>query len=283
MALLHPGFPKSVVAIGTKQGKHFVTDSTGFIVNIEVSESDKKILLPKNFNGVMPISLLVTNRHVFDGRDEVIVRFNDQQQVTLILKNMEGKFWTNHENENVDIAVSFIPSIPKPTDASVVVGLEEGWFATSKVMEREGVSIGDEVYALGFPLRLAGEERNYPIARGGIIARFDAEILKNHYYYVDVAIYPGNSGGPVILKPAANSLKGTQKVTKTYIIGVVASVEMQPQNLYGIRNNRYEMRMVLYEHANLGRVVPMECVKEAVDYLKRRIDQRKPGTGKKKS
>ena len=108
-------------------------------------------------------------------------------------------------------------------------------------MEQEGVSIGDEVYALGFPLRLAGEERNYPIVRSGVIARFDAEILKNHYYYVDVAIYPGNSGGPVILKPAIScTLPGTSKVTKPYLIGVVASVEQQPEILYGISDGQYE-------------------------------------------
>ena len=54
MALLHPDFPKSVVAIGTKQDGRFVADSTGFAVNMEVRESDKKILLPKDFEGVMP-------------------------------------------------------------------------------------------------------------------------------------------------------------------------------------------------------------------------------------
>ena len=59
----------------------------------------------------MPKSLIVTNRHVFDGRDEVIIRFNDKQQVTLRLKDLEGVGWTNHENENVDIAVSFIPNM----------------------------------------------------------------------------------------------------------------------------------------------------------------------------
>ena len=95
------------------------------------------------------------------------------------------------------------------------MGIYENWLATSKIMEQKGVSIGDEVYALGFPLRLAGEERNYPIARGGIIARFDAEILKNHhYYYVDVAIYPGNSGGPVILNLQPVAFRVLQRLQK---------------------------------------------------------------------
>ena len=277
MALLYPSFPKSVVAIGTKQGKNFVADSTGFIIKIRTSESDKKAVLPKNFPDGMPEVFIVTNRHVFDGRDEVIVRFNDKQQVPLQLKSSEGIGWTNHKDENVDIAVAFIPNL-KYLDRTAVVVVDEDYIATSKVMEQEGVSIGDEVYALGFPLGLAGEERNYPIVRSGIIARLDDEILKNHYYYVDVAIYPGNSGGPVILKPATGNLLGTSKITKPYLIGVVASVELQSQTLYGFRNNKYEPRMVLYEHANLGRIVPMECVMEAVDYLKRRIDQRVPGT-----
>ena len=274
MALLYPSFPKSVVAIGTKQGKNFVADSTGFIIKIRTSESDKKAVLPKNFPDGIPEVFIVTNRHVFDGRDEVIVRFNDKQQVPLQLKSSEGIGWTNHKDENVDIAVAFIPNL-KSVDRSAVLAVDEDYIATSKVMEQEGVSIGDEVYALGFPLRLAGEERNYPIVRSGIIARLDDEILKNHYYYVDVAIYPGNSGGPVILKPAIGTLPGTSKVTKPYLIGVVASVELQSETLYGENG---AARMILYEHANLGRIFPMECVMETVDYLKRRIDQRAPGT-----
>ena len=278
MALLYPGYPKAVVAIGTKEGNRFVADSTGFVVHIPRRESDEGMVLPKQFEGGVPEVLIVTNRHVFDGRDNVTLRIGSKL-VPLPLKDLEGLGWTNHQNKNVDIAVSFIPNVSS-IDAMV---FHERTFATTDVMIKEGISVGDEVYALGFPLRLAGEERNYPIVRGGIIARLDDEILKNHYYYVDVAIYPGNSGGPVILKPAAYSIGGTSKVTNAYLIGVVASVEMQPQTLYGIRNNKYETRMVLYEHANLGRVVPMECVKEAVDYLKRRIDQRKPKAGKKKS
>ena len=274
MALLYPSFPKSVVAIGTKQGKNFVADSTGFIIKIRTSESDKKAVLPENFPEGIPEVFIVTNRHVFDGRDEVIVRFNDKQQVPFQLKSSEGIGWTNHKDENVDIAVAFIPNL-KYLDRSAVVAVDEDYIATSKVMEREGVSIGDEVYALGFPLRLAGEERNYPIVRSGIIARLDDEILKNHYYYVDVAIYPGNSGGPVILKPATSNLPGTSKITKPYLIGVVASVELQSETLYGENG---AARMILYEHANLGRIFPMECVMETVDYLKRRIDQRVPGT-----
>ena len=41
----------------------------------------------------------------------VIVRLNDKQQVPLQLKGLEGIGWTNHKDENVDIAVSFIPKL----------------------------------------------------------------------------------------------------------------------------------------------------------------------------
>ena len=276
MSLLPPDFPKAIVAIGTKQEGKFVADSTGFIVNMKVSESDKKILLPKNFRSSIPENLLVTNRHVFDGRDEVVIKLNDRQQVTLKLKDLEGIIWTNHKDENVDIAVSFIPRL-KSVDRATVAVAGEDIFVTSDEMKKEGVRIGDEVFVLGFPMGIAGMEENYPIVRSGVIARFDDEILKNHYYYTDVAIYGGNSGGPVILKPTHFSVTGTFR-DKAYVIGVVSAVELQRQTLYGLGRGEPEPRMVLYEHANLGVVVPMEYVKEAVDYLKRRIDQRVPGT-----
>src|ERR1019366_8874960 len=56
--------------------------------------------------------------------------------------------------------------------------------------------------SLGFPLQLVGGERNYVIVRHGTIARIgDMLAGTNKNFLVDTFIFPGNSGGPVILKP----------------------------------------------------------------------------------
>ena len=67
------------------------------------------------------------------------------------------------------------------------------------------------------------------------------------------AIYGGNSGGPVISKDPDGIVR--------YWCHVAAVEHTVAGVLYGYRNGKYEERMYLYEHANLGVVVPMEYVK----------------------
>jgi len=62
---------------------------------------------------------------------------------------------------------------------------------------------------------MSGVERNYVIARCGMIARFDDEILTtSRTFLIDAAVFPGNSGGPVIVKPNSDSLAGTVRSTR---------------------------------------------------------------------
>jgi S1-C subfamily serine protease len=267
MSLLPPKFPDAVVAIGTqnKEGK-FEADSTGFLVGFEAGKNEK--------NETLYEVLLVTNRHVFANRDSVMVRFG-AKKVVFPLKDSEGILWTAHKDNNVDIAVSLTPIKELNQLGIALVWFAEDLFATKDKMRKEGIRTGDEIFVLGFPLGIAGLEKNYPIVRSGIIARLDEEVLQKHHYYIDVAIYGGNSGGPVILKPSLISTNDTPAVNKAYVIGIVSSVEMQAQILYGERNGALEKRMVIYEHSGLGRVIPVDYVKETVQFLKERISQKK--------
>ena len=56
------------------------------------------------------------------------------------------------------------------------------------------------------------------------------------------------------------------------VIGVVSSVVPQWQTLYGVRNGIREVRMTLYEHTNLGKVVPMEYVMETIRFSQEKND-----------
>ena len=133
MALLPPDYPKAVVAIGTKEGNRFVADSTGFVIRIPRRESDKGMVLPKQFEGDVPEILIVTNQHVFDGRDSVTLRIGSKL-IPLPLKGLEGVVWTNHQNKNVDIAVSFIPNVSS-IDAMV---FHESIFCAHRYDEKRG-------------------------------------------------------------------------------------------------------------------------------------------------
>jgi hypothetical protein len=106
--------------------------------------------------------------------------------------------------------------------------LESGFFAsdqhsfTKSQLSDAGVSAGDGVFVLGFPMGLAGENRNYAIVRQGSIARI-SEYLdgKTKSFLIDLFVFPGNSGGPVILKPEINSIQGTKSNSKAMLVGVV--------------------------------------------------------------
>ena len=81
----------------------------------------------------------------------------------------------------------------------------------------------------------------------------------------------GNSGGPVILKPAvpfrSRKHKGSPKTA--YVIGVVASVELQQPEyaIWNYRMGQYPERPYdsLRECIHLGRVIPMEYVMETIE------------------
>ncbi len=53
-----------------------------------------------------------------------------------------------------------------------------GDMASVAQMKQFGIEAGDQVFVLGFPMGMSGVERKYVIARGGVIARIDEEILK---------------------------------------------------------------------------------------------------------
>src|SRR5258706_15891953 len=75
-----------------------------------------------------------------------------------------------------------------------------------------------------FRLALLAPSRQYVICRGGVIARIrDYLEGKASDFLVDATVFPGNSGGPVILCPAALAIQGTKPISKADLIGVVKS------------------------------------------------------------
>src|SRR5205814_3445547 len=91
----------------------------------------------------------------------------------------------------------------------------------SKALEL-GISEGDGVYSLGFPMGLVGGERNFVIVRQGAIARIrDALAGTTKEFLIDAAIFPGNSGGPVVTRPELASIQGTKAQNAAYLVGLV--------------------------------------------------------------
>lgn len=138
-----------------------------------------------------------------------------------------------------------------------------------KEREAQGISTGDGVFVLGFPLGIRGTSQNYVIARKGIIARVDEEVLKDHYFFVDVSAYPGNSGGPVVIEVDIISVGNTKHVEQTRLIGVVS--EGVAYREIAVSQQTRAPRVVFEEQTGLVKAVPIDSVIEAIDlYLQKK-------------
>jgi len=271
MALIPPFFLDCVVAIGIlaadpkAQDKAWV--ASGFLYGVptdeSVPEAERQYAI-----------FLVTNRHVFEGRDSVVARFNPQaaspaREYETILKNADGTTkWLVHSDPAVDVAV-----LPINPQLLVQDKIQFGFFAEDKhVADRKkateiGISEGDEVYVLGFPMGLVGGERNFVVVRHGVIARVrDALAGSAKEFLVDTLVFPGNSGGPVVTRPELSAIQGTQSQNAAYLLGLVSSYV--PYRDVAVSQQTNRPRIIFEENSGLSSIVPIQYVREvAHEYL----------------
>lgn len=274
MALIPPAFLNSVVSIGveTKNDKGeavFKSLATGFLIGKAVGE--------KNAEGQQSFRLfLVTNRHVFYNPKtkqyvkQVLFRFNTTESKSHHFKvgllDVKGApTWSAHSDEKVDLAV--LPINPQAMNEAKIdfYFFKEGELFFAKDFATKNISTGDGLFVLGFPMSISGKAKNFVIVRQGIIARVDDEVLEEGFYYIDASAYPGNSGGPVIVKPEVVSIQGTASNSSAGLIGVISSGETYSD--VAISQQTGEAKVIFTEQTGLVRVVPVERIFEIVDTI----------------
>lgn len=268
MALIPPFFIETVIAIGKQTGTGAATQKqwigTGFIYatfkNVNAADptkSDYKIHL-------------VTNKHVLNNQENIILRFNPQngQAATdfpLALKKADGTdVWTGHQNSQVDVAV-----IGLNAQMLIDAGMKFSYFRsqsdilTKQNMIDEGVSEGDFIYVLGYPMGMMTSDRQHVIVRGGIIARIrDVFENRNNSFTIDSLVFPGNSGGPVIIKPEASFIQGTKVMNKAALIGIVKSYI--PYTDVAISQQTGKARITFEENSGLANVETVDKITESI-------------------
>jgi S1-C subfamily serine protease len=271
MALLPPNFLKSVVSIEKKVKEDYKTIGTGFIYG--------KVL--QKVEGQYSIrTYLVTAKHVLfkDGlalakqKKIITLRFDslgeNVQLFDLPLYNKEtGKAIFSCPLEDLDVAV--IPldgNALKKAGIDYVPILDSETALDSSKYEEFGLSNGDEIFYLGFPLGLRGEEKNYAMCRSGSIARVDSETVKNGVIYLDAPVFPGNSGGPVFKKPQLVSIEGTKLVNKAWLVGIATKF----LSMGGERNTLNDEQIKKLEgHLGLSKIVIVDAIKKAIEESER--------------
>jgi S1-C subfamily serine protease len=261
MAFIPPHYFDTVVAIGIKNnGGKYVWIATGFLVG---RLYEKK----SGYYGIF----VVTNKHVLDDTETIYLRFNpespDQSKIFPInLVDESGNcIWTGHQDSEIDVAAIHID----PTKLNEF-GIKYSYFRsdkeilTKKQMIKGGMTEGDSIYVLGFPLGIVGISRNYVISRSGIIARIK-EYFENHstYFLIDSSVFPGNSGGPVINKPEIHGIEKTGIVQNSFLIGMVQ--QYIPYYDKAISEQTNNVRVFFVENSGLAAIIPTNYILETLD------------------
>lgn len=262
MALIPPFFLDCVVAIGRRASEDLVSwSASGFIYGHHVATEEGR-----SSYGIY----LVTNRHVFDGEQSSVLRFNPAgsdpaREFDMSLLNGDGeRLWLAHPDDEVDLAVA-----PISGEALDRENIQWNFFRSHQhVLDRlaaneKGISEGDGVFMLGFPMGIVGGERNHVIVRQGAIARIrDWLAGATKDFLVDAAVFPGNSGGPVVSRPEATAIEGTKAQTAAYLLGVVTGYLPYRDSAISMQTGR--TRVVFEENSGLASVVPVDYVNEVV-------------------
>lgn len=263
MALVPPSFLDAVVALEQQVASsgdeaEYRAVASGVVVGMSTEEQNEKA------ETIYRI-FLATNRHVLPDNENLYVRFNKGDKSArfgLGTRDKGGRpAWT--EFEDFDIAVSPLDVQALREAGADLNFVPEDHLMGMEQMEERGVSVGDAVFVLGFPLGLAGTEKKYAVVRAGVVARLDAEIVdETKAFLIDSTVFPGNSGGLVLLRPEVVALSGTKAISTAFAVGIVSGY--LPYVDVAVSEQTHKPRVAFEENSGLATVVPMDAVKGAV-------------------
>jgi S1-C subfamily serine protease len=284
-ALIPPFFTFCVVAIGgriseTQNGKvissKWVATGTGFFFG-QLIKPDPE--LAKRQYAVY----LVTAKHVLDGWkaqqaagaakgqivSDLMVRVNPvdvtAQATDIAIAEFKdtGVDWThNPAGKDVSVVSVDIEVLRKKAFGVMFFPADEMAADVAKLRDLK-VEAGDGAFVLGFPMGLVEEWRNAVIVRGGVIARIeDMLISRSDIFLIDAFVFPGNSGGPVVLRPEITAVNGTAAQTRSYLIGMVVSY--QPYIDLAISQQTQRPRVQFEENSGLASVLPIDYIAGAI-------------------
>jgi S1-C subfamily serine protease len=274
MALIPPFFLDAVVAIGdVVDGGRTQYIGTGFLYGRSLEEEDLPVRRYQLF--------LISNRHILQGKEAVKVRFNPEgdapaREYEAPLVDEDGELlWSAHDDPEVDIAALPINSRLLQREGIRFSSFrdDENLADRERALE-EGISEGDGIFVLGFPMGQVGNERNYVIVRQGAIARIrDALAGTSKEFLVDALIFPGNSGGPIVTRPEFMAIYGTRATSQALLLGIVASYVPYRDVAVSLQTER--PRIIFEENSGLTSAFPTDMIQEVVEKAAASLDDRR--------
>lgn len=225
---LDPQTLKSTVLLEKIQGTNFVTHGTGILM----------------YNYDNPSELIVvTCAHLIKNKNQISVRVKPDSSFIKILKEsgqknllIENALVINNTvrfiaditgqksfiHPQLDVAAFrlTIPPVFHFTDSSrtqiemsKLLGIPK-----SGIAYRKELSLGDEVYFVGFPLGYGATELVEPIVRSGSVAWLP---INDNVFLLDAFSYGGNSGSPIFRKRIVGAKPGEISWSSSKLIGMV--------------------------------------------------------------
>jgi len=273
MALLPPFFLDTVVAIGVGDDpakRSWI--GTGFLYGVldEKSDREKKAYFV----------FLVTNKHVLDGQAEIWVKFNaisgsgsEDFPIRLLARNGR-ELWIRHPADDVDLgAISIDAKFLRSKNMRFAYFHNDDHTYTIAQLKSEGVTEGDGVYVLGYPMGLVDSRWQSAICRVGCIARIQDVITTGiGDLLIDASVFPGNSGGPVVLQVESTMIVDTKSISRANLIGVVQSY--LPYQDVAVSRQTGLPRITFVENSGLASVIPVDRINELMVASMRRVKKR---------
>ena len=229
-------------------------------------------------------TFVVTNRHVVNHDRQLWVRFRapttDQDATPFPVPAGESPAypWILHPDPSIDLAIMSLEAVRMPSESKPNHFFTlDRHVATREKLRSSECDEGNEVFTLGFPMGIAGTSQNDVIVRHGIIARIrDWYDGRSKDFLIDSSIYPGNSGGPVVLKPVITSIKQRPMISRARLLGLVAAY--LPYQDFAISQQTGRVRLVSEENSGLAKVVPIDTVIELTSIIAEVYDNSSPGS-----
>lgn len=263
MTLLSQGFLNTVVAIGIedeKRDKYWI--ATGFFYGKFHSKINE---VESDYN-----TYLITNKHVLLNQKKILIRCNPKNELNakefeINLYENNKEIWTSHTNDNIDVAVISVNfTFLKNLEMDVEFFQENLNTAGIDKLIELGVSEGDLIYILGFPMGLTGGIRNNVVVRLGCISQIQNTLKKLRMeFLIDASIFPGNSGSPVLLRPEIASIMGTTAINTSFLIGIVKSY--LPYKDTAVSSQTGKIKLVSEENSNLAEIIPIDFINETIN------------------
>ena len=152
------------------------------------------------------IPVIITNKHVVDGKREAQVRFflHTKENGNLAAENLNTSLYTEwYSHPSQDLCFCFVGPLfeiikeKKKKDIFYIPITEDLVWDNNKL---EDLSAIEDIVMVGYPKGLWDKENNLPLFRRGITSSHPAiDFNDKNIGVVDMACFPGSSGSPIFI------------------------------------------------------------------------------------